>query len=83
MKRNGSGSACCGNANGDAHLELCRAPYCYVLYGIKNIDPVSLVPFPAPRFDLVLDDSSPLPAAQPVITRVEPDLFRDGQWLKP
>ena len=30
----------------DSHLDLIRAPYCYVLYGVKYIDLVSLAPFP-------------------------------------
>ena len=38
----------CGTAR-DAPLDLIRAPYCYVLYGVKYIDPVSLgAPVPAP-----------------------------------
>ena len=28
----------------DSHLDLSRAPYCCVLYGVKYIDPVSLAP---------------------------------------
>ena len=32
------------NLASDLHLDLGRAPYCYGLYGVKYIDPVSPAP---------------------------------------
>ena len=28
----------------DSHLDFTRAPYCYVLYGVKYLDPITLAP---------------------------------------